>query len=190
MEARSEQELHELFGVCTELMLTLRNLSQPTVAVVGGHAASAGLQLAASCDIVLASTEAQFSAPGSRRGRFCHTPGVALAERVGSPRALEMLLLGDTWTAQQALAFGLVTKVFPPDELAAGAQSIAESLSVGISAQSLAYGKHAFRTIASIPMLDDKYRCAEKHMAVAMSTDDAVEGTRSMLERRPGVFSS
>lgn len=76
VEARSEPELRELFGACTELMLTLRNLRQPTVAVVDGHAASAGLQLVASCDIVLASTSSQFSAPGSRRGRFCHTPGL------------------------------------------------------------------------------------------------------------------
>lgn len=187
--ARSELELRELFGVCTELMLTLRNLPQPTVAVVGGHAASAGLQLAASCDIVLASSEAQFSAPGSRRGRFCHTPGVALAERVGSTRALELLLLGDTWSAQQAQMFGLVSKIFPPDHLAAGAFSIAESLSVGVSAQSLMYGKRAFREHAELPVLADKYRCAEKHMAIAMSTADAVEGTKSMLERRPGVYS-
>jgi hypothetical protein len=34
---------------------------------------------------------------GSRRGRFCHTPGVGLAERVGPSRALEFLLLGDVW---------------------------------------------------------------------------------------------
>ena len=190
VEARSEAELRELFGACTELMLTLRNLRQPTVAVVDGHAASAGLQLVASCDIVLASTSAQFSAPGSRRGRFCHTPGVALVERVGASRALEMLLLGSTWSAEQALAFGLVSQVFAPEDLADAAQSLAESLSVGVSAQSLAHGKRALRECSTLPDLADKYRAAEAHMAVAMSTRDAVEGTKAMLENRQPRFST
>lgn len=190
VEARSEPELRELFGACTELMLTLRDLRQPTVAVVNGHAASAGLQLAASCDIVLASASAQFSAPGSRRGRFCHTPGVALAERVGASRALEMLLLGSTWSAEQALAFGLVTQVFPPEELAAGAQSVVESLSVGVSVRGLEDGKRALREHSGLSDLSDKYRSAEAYMAVAMSTTDAVEGTKAMLEQRQPRFIS
>lgn len=190
VEARSEQELRDLFGACTELMLTLRNLRQPTVAVVNGHAASAGLQLAASCDIVLASASAQFSAPGSRRGRFCHTPGVALVERVGISRALEMLLLGTTWSAEEALKFGLVTQVFPPEQLVAGAQSVVESLSVGVSSTSLEDGKRALREHSGLPDLSDKYRLAEAHMAVAMSTTDAVEGTKAMLERREPRFTS
>jgi len=114
--------------------------------------------MAASCDIVLASSAAEFSAPGSRRGRFCHTPGVGLAERVGPSRALgapppppstatqrntltspraEMLLLGEKWTADQAHVYGLVTKVFEPDALLAGAQQVAESLSVGVSSAAI-----------------------------------------------------
>ena len=187
--ARSEAELRALFGACSELMLVLRNLPQPTLAVVDGTAASAGLQLAAACDIVLASSDAMFVAPGSRRGRFCHTPGVGLAERVGPSRALEFLLLGEAWSAEQDLTFGLVTKVFPAAELHAGAQAVAESLSVGVSAPGLAHGKRALREHALLPDLADKYRSAEAHMAAAMATADAVEGTRSMLERRPGVYS-
>lgn len=188
VEARSEAELRVLFAACTELMLTLRDLPQPTVAVVGGHAASAGLQLAASCDIVLASSAAQFSAPGSRRGRFCHTPGVGLAERVGPSRALEMLLLGDVWSADQALSYGLVTKVCQPGELAAKANALVESLTVGVSSSAIMFGKRSFREHQRLTDLGAKYRCAERHMAFAMSTEDAVEGTRSMLERRPGVY--
>jgi 2-(1,2-epoxy-1,2-dihydrophenyl)acetyl-CoA isomerase len=101
-----------------------------------------------------------------------------------------MLLLGSAWTAEQALAFGLVTKVFPPEDLATGAQSVAESLSLGVSAQSLADGKRALREHSGLPDLPTKYRCAEAHMAVAMSTADAVEGTAAMLERRQPRFST
>ena len=187
--------------------------------------------MAASCDIVLASSAAEFSAPGSRRGRFCHTPGVGLAERVGPSRALgapppppstatqrdtlsspraEMLLLGDVWTADQAHVYGLVTKVFEPDALLAGAQQVAESLSVGVSSAAIVvsvllscvgairpaphtlccwqHGKRSFREHQNLAGLEAKYSCAEHHMATAMATEDAAEGTRSLLERRRGRY--
>ena len=185
--------------------------------------------MAASCDIVLASSAAEFSAPGSRRGRFCHTPGVGLAERVGPSRALgapppppstatqrntlsspraEMLLLGDTWTADQAHVYGLVTKVFEPDGLLAGAQQVAESLSVWVSSAAIVvsalllepcrpaphtlccwqHGKRSFREHQKLAGLEAKYLCAEHHMATAMATEDAAEGTRSLLERRRGRY--
>jgi enoyl-CoA hydratase len=101
-----------------------------------------------------------------------------------------MLLLGSTWSAEQALAFGLVTQVFPPEELAAGAQSVVESLSVGVSVRGLEDGKRALREHSGLSDLSDKYRSAEAYMAVAMSTTDAVEGTKAMLEQRQPRFIS
>lgn len=116
--AHPRSQLEEVFETCSKLNMLLRNLSKPTVAIVQGHASAGGAQLVASCDIVLAAeASAAFSAPGSQRGRFCHTPGVAISEKVGATKALELLLLGSTWSAEEAKQAGLVNFVFSEEEL-------------------------------------------------------------------------
>ena len=95
----------------------------PVIAEVKGLAAAAGLQLCASCDIVVASTEAQFSVPGINSGLFCSTPGIPLVRSVPRKVAAKMLFTGDSITANGMYefyylewcitVFCLFTNVFP-----------------------------------------------------------------------------
>ncbi|MGH7536079.1 MAG: enoyl-CoA hydratase-related protein, partial [Gemmatimonadales bacterium] len=109
----------ELFTVCTELMETVQSIPQPVIAEVAGLATAAGCQLVASCDLAVAGASARFAVPGGHGGLFCTTPGVAVVRAVGRTHAVEMLLTGDAIDAATALAWGLVNRVVPDDQVQA-----------------------------------------------------------------------
>ena len=70
-------EYRRLFDVCTQLMAKMQSIPQPVIAQVQGIATAAGCQLVATCDLAVASAEAQFATPGVKNGLFCSTPMVA-----------------------------------------------------------------------------------------------------------------
>lgn len=187
---RSREDLEHVFRTCSTLSLKLQALRQPSIAVVHGHASAGGLQLAASCDLIIAAEEALFSVPGSQRGRFCHTPGVALAQRVGRSKALEMLLLGSVLSAQEAERVGLVNFVVPRADLEQFAGEIAEKLATA-SRTGLQSGKVGFVEVQNGAQggLEAQYRAAEELMVDCFLTPDAREGTLAMYEKRKPSFS-
>ena len=106
-----------LLATCVELMELIQAIPQPVVARVHGLATAAGCQLVATCDLAVASDAAGFAIPGGKGGWFCHTPLVAVARSVGRKRAIEMAFTGDVVPAETALAWGLVNRVVPQEEL-------------------------------------------------------------------------
>ena len=86
-----------------------------TIAAVNGYAVAGGLERALACDIRIASENAQFGCFEIRRG--IPNPPDPLIRLIGFGPALHMLLSGDVFHAEEALRFGLVTKVVPPSEL-------------------------------------------------------------------------
>src|SRR5207244_2844494 len=66
-----EKEAQSLFALCTDVMETIRKLPKPVIAQVHGVATAAGCQLAATCDLVVASEDATFATPGVKIGLFC-----------------------------------------------------------------------------------------------------------------------
>jgi enoyl-CoA hydratase/carnithine racemase len=184
--ARPREQLKDVFRTCSQLNIKLKSLSKPTVAIVEGHASAGGLQLVASCDIVVAAKNlAKFSAPGSQRGRFCHTPAVALLDRVGRKKALEMLLLGSVWNATEAQQAGLVNFVVPDTQVEEKATEI--GLTLSRASPNIQTGKMGF--LKQLEMADegvgiaDRYNFAEALMVDMFCTPDAAEGTRAMVEK-------
>ncbi|MGH6917156.1 MAG: enoyl-CoA hydratase-related protein, partial [Geminicoccaceae bacterium] len=114
---RERGKLTELFGQCSQVMLSLTRLPQPVIALVDGVAAAAGCQLVAACDLALATTNARFATSGVKYGLFCSTPMVALSRNLPRKPAMEMLLTGDFIEAEDALRLGLVNQVVSPDKL-------------------------------------------------------------------------
>src|SRR5690242_1647899 len=78
MTGRDINEYRRIFDVCTELMTRIQSIPQPVIAAVQGIATAAGCQLVATCDMAIASDDAQFATPGVKIGLFCTTPMVAL----------------------------------------------------------------------------------------------------------------
>lgn len=179
----SRDEAAVLFDLCSQVMETIRRLRCPVIAQVQGLATAAGCQLAATCDLVVASEESRFATPGVKIGLFCTTPAVALARAVPTKLAMEMLLTGEPIDAQTALRAGLVNQVVPADRLEAATMALAEKIAAA-SPRVVALGKRAF-----YEQLDKDY--AEAYaVACPIMSDNAVlpsarEGIRAFLEKRP-----
>src|SRR5580700_9040774 len=118
-------DYRRLFDVCTQLMAKIQSIPQPVIAQVQGIATAAGCQLVATCDLAVASDQAQFATPGVKIGLFCTTPMVALSRAVGRKRAMEMLLTGKLVDAATAADWGLVNRVVPADELESATRELA-----------------------------------------------------------------
>src|SRR3984893_11801916 len=125
MVDRTVNDYRRIFDVCTELMTKIQSIPQPVIAQVQGLATAAGCQLDDTCDLVVASEQAQFATPGVKIGLFCPTPMVALSRAVGRKRAMEMLLTGKLVDAATAAEWGLVNHVVPAAELESATRELA-----------------------------------------------------------------
>jgi enoyl-CoA hydratase/carnithine racemase len=178
----SEKDHVALFALCTEVMEAIRKLPQPVIAQVEGLATAAGCQLAASCDLVVASEEASFGTPGVKIGLFCTTPGVALVRAVMPKKAMEMLLAGAPITAAAAERAGLVNRVVPRERLGEEALQLARQIAES-SPQIIALGKKAFYQQVALDY-PQAYEAAEKVMVQNACMAAAKEGFRAFLEKR------
>jgi enoyl-CoA hydratase/carnithine racemase len=176
-------EVEALFARCSQMMMTITRLSQPVIAKVHGLATAAGCQLVASCDLAVASTAANFAAPGVNIGAFCATPGVALGRAVGRKHAMEMLLTGASISAERACAIGLVNRVVSPEALDAEVGALATLLASKSSA-AMASGKQVFYRQLEMP-LGAAYDVAGHAIAEDFFTEDGKEGVEAFLGKRP-----
>jgi enoyl-CoA hydratase/carnithine racemase len=171
-----------LFDVCCELMEAIQGIPQPVIAQVHATATAAGCQLAATCDLVVASEEARFATPGVRIGLFCSTPMVALSRAIGQKKAMEMLLTGEFISASEALEEGLVNRVVSAEELEAEARALAEKI-VEASPLVVGLGKQAFYRQLEMPT-QQAYAYTKEVMSFNASFADAQEGMGAFLEKR------
>ena len=118
------------FGVLgNRVFAKLEELSKPTIAAVNGFALGGGCELAMACDIRLASEKAKFGQPETGLGI---TPGFGGTQRlpriVGAARAMELILTAKNISADRAREIGLVSEVYPPEELMDRALELANAI--------------------------------------------------------------
>ena len=176
----------EIFGACSDLMLTLHEVRQPVIAKVAGMALAAGCQLVATCDLAIAADTARFSTPGVKIGLFCSTPMVPLTRAVGRKRAMHMLLTGEMIDAATAADWGLINQAVPADELDRAVAQLAASIAASSSA-TLAIGKRAFYDQIDVSE-PAAYELMSETMAANAVIPDAREGISAFLEKRPPVW--
>src|SRR5260221_13875821 len=109
----------------------LRQLPVPVIARIDGYALGAGLELAAACDLRVASERAMFGMPEVRVGIPSVVEAALLPLLIGHGRARRLLLTGETIGAAEALAWGLVDAVAPPEELDAAVDRFAAAILAG-----------------------------------------------------------
>jgi enoyl-CoA hydratase/carnithine racemase len=187
MVGQTEHAYHDLFTLCTRVMLGLRRLSRPVIARVHGLATAAGCQLVASCDLAVAAEGATFATPGVNIGLFCTTPMVPLVQAIPAKAAMEMLLTGTPISAERAAELGLINRVVARDELDAAVKAWTERI-VAMSPLVIRIGKKAFYEIQG---LDE---AAAYIKAVPIMTDnalrhDAQEGITAFLGKRAPQWS-
>ncbi|MDQ0736858.1 enoyl-CoA hydratase/isomerase family protein [Arthrobacter agilis] len=165
----------------------LRLLRKPVIAAVNGYAFGGGLETALACDIRIASATASFAAPEIKLG-WIGGGGVStlLAHSIGASNTALMLMTGDAISAQQALAWGLVSEVVEPDALLRRAAELAATIA---SRPPIAAEMAKATLSAAFNMPQDQAMAYERDLqTVAFATEDATEGRTAFAEKRQGIF--
>lgn len=172
-----------LFNTCAAMMQALQALPQPVIAAVHGIATAGGCQLAASCDMIVATADARFGVNGVNIGLFCSTPMVALTRKVPPAVAFEMLTTGAFIEATRAREVGLVNRIVAPEDLNTETHLLAQTLAAKLNS-ALRVGKAAFYQQALLG-LSDAYAYTGQVMVENMLHADTNEGIAAFLEKRP-----
>jgi 2-(1,2-epoxy-1,2-dihydrophenyl)acetyl-CoA isomerase len=188
VERNESEEFARLLGASRRVILTIRHMNKPVIASINGPASGAGFNLALACDLRIASSAATFSQSFVKIGFHPDWGGTYFLPRiVPSNIACEMFFLGDSIDAQKAFELGLVNKIVAPEELETETRRLAERLceGAGISIAAAKQAVYAAEHDSLEQMLqyevDAQLRCFE--------SEDAREGVRAFLEKRPPKFS-
>jgi len=157
-------------------------LDKPTIVAASGHVLAGALGIALACDLIVASEDATFGTPEINVGAFPFMIMALIYRNVPRKRANELLLLGERWSAQQALAAGIVNKVVPAGELDAAVAEWAAKLASS-SPVIMRLGKEAMRRQMDMP-LDDALDYLRAQLTLATSTEDIVEGVTAFFAKR------
>lgn len=181
-----EQRLGQLNHV-HRIPLTLYNLPKPTIALVNGPAAGAGLSLALACDFRIAARSARFAASFVRVGLSGDYGGSWFLTRlVGTTRAREIYYGGDPVDAERAERDGMVSRVVDDGDLIAEGRAFADRFRGG-ARLARGYMKKNLN-LAESASLEELLAAEARHQARVAMSDDHREGIRAFLEKRPARF--
>jgi 2-(1,2-epoxy-1,2-dihydrophenyl)acetyl-CoA isomerase len=176
-----------LDGWYNPLIRRICRLERPVVCAVNGVAAGAGANLAFNCDIVLAARSAKFMEPFCKLGLVPDAGGTYVLPRlVGAARARGLALLGETLTAEQAEAWGLIWRVIDDDKLMDEASALARHLATQAT-KGLGLIKRALLASAT-NSLDAQLDLERDLQREAGRTQDYREGVSAFMAKRPPTF--
>lgn len=169
------------------IILAIRSLEKPVVCAVNGVAAGAAANIALACDLVLASEKASFLQAFCHIGLIPDSGGTFFLPRLaGFQRAAAMAMLGEKIPAEQALEWGMIYKVYPPETLVEEAMQLAVHLATqptkGLGLIKRALNQSLRNTLEAQLELEAELQ------AVAGKTEDCKEGVTAFLEKRKPKF--
>lgn len=165
-----------------------RFFPKPLIAAVNGYTLAGGLELALSCDFVVASENAQLGFNEATLGPIADAGGCFRLPRwVPLPLAREMIMRGKPIGARRALEAGLVNHVVPLDELMTTALEIANDIAAN-SAVSMRIMKNLMAETANLPE-SEAWEINDRYMRESMQTEAFLEGPRAYVEKRRPEFS-
>lgn len=159
----------------------LPKLPKPVIAAVNGFAVAGGCGLAMSCDLVIASDQAQFGFPEVARGLVPAMVMVSLSRLVGRRQALDLLMSGRRIGASEALSLGLINSVVPHADLTSEAHAYAEQITAN-SATALRFTKSLFNQVCELDY-DRALDWARDINQMIRQTDDARSGAAAFANR-------
>jgi enoyl-CoA hydratase/carnithine racemase len=128
MAALDQDSAREFITLLHQVCESLRSCPAPVIARVDGYALGAGLEVAVSCDLRVASDRAKFGMPETKVGIPSVIEAALLPSLIGSGRARELLLLGEIIDAQTAKEWRLVERVVPPNEVDAEVEKVLRAI--------------------------------------------------------------
>jgi 2-(1,2-epoxy-1,2-dihydrophenyl)acetyl-CoA isomerase len=170
-----------------EVSRLLHEIPKPTIAMVNGPAAGAGLAMALACDLRVASESARFITAFVKVGFSGDFGGsYFLSKLVGTGKARELYYTGESLDARQALALGVVNEVVPDFELRDATTALARQLAGGPRI-ALGLMKRNFNA-AETGSLSELLDLEALHQVQTGRTEDHLEAARAFVEKRPPVF--
>lgn len=176
--ARADASAHAL----AELYSAICGSPLVTLAAAHGAAFGGGVGLIAACDLVVASADLRIGFPEVHRGLVAALVTCMVRRQVGERALRELVLLGQTRSAGDALALGLVNRVVPPGQMEAEAMSLAREACKGAPG-AIARTKRLLDEVAPRPIAEDLRRALAYHLE-ARNSQEAAEGTAAFLGRR------
>jgi len=184
LPAENVADLVDPGEVVRDCLFSISGGGLPVIAAVNGAALGAGVALVASCDVVIASTDAVFGLPEIDVGVL--GGGRHLQRLVGPFKAREMMFSGRRISATEMREHGSVSQVVAPCELASAARSLALSMA-GKSPLALRMAKEAMNRVEHLP-LEEGYRLEQDYTARISRFDDAREARGAWLEKRSATW--
>lgn len=168
----------------------LRDMNKPVIAAVNGIACGGGLELALSADMILAADHASFALPEIRSGTVADAASIKLPKRIPYHIAMELLLTGRWFDADEAHKWGLVNEVMPAADLMERAWALAELIASG---PPLVYAaiKEVVRDAEDSKFQDALNRITQRKLRtvdVLYGSEDQLEGARAFAEKRDPVW--
>jgi enoyl-CoA hydratase len=176
--------VHRHFGSerFVELFKLIGELGKPTLVAASGHVLAGALGIALCCDLIIAKDTATFGTPEINVGAFPFMIMALIYRNVPRKKANELLLLGERWSAQEALVAGIVNKVVSAEEFDGAVAEWATKLA-SKSPVIMRLGKEAMRRQLDMP-LDDALDYLRAQLTLATSTEDIVEGVSAFFGKR------
>jgi cyclohexa-1,5-dienecarbonyl-CoA hydratase len=186
-EGYFSQMVFQMMDAFHNVFRAMIEISKPVLAVVDGVASGAGAELAAFCDLVVATENAQFRQPEIKLGVFPPLGAVVYPRIIGPHRAMELLLTGDPIDAVQAVQMGLVNRVVPQAQL----QETVDNLVKRISDQSGPVLKLLKRVVFEgtwHPFEQALKHSQDLYLRDLSELEDSQEGLRALIEKRKPVW--
>ena len=170
-----------------EAFYKIRTIKKPIIAAVNGFALGGGYELVLACDMIIASETAKFGQPEINLGVI---PGMGGSQRltraVGKYRAMEILLTGDMFSAEEALKWGLINKIVPNEFLIDEAKSLAKKIA-GKPLIAVQTAKEVVNKADDLS-LREGLEYERRKFADLFDTEDQKEGMKAFVEKRKAVW--
>jgi len=186
-EGYTSQMVFQMLDAFHRVFHAMIDISKPVLAVVDGVASAGGCELAAFCDLVIATENARFLQPEIKLGVFSPLGAVVYPRVIGPKRAMELLLTGDTLNAQQAVQIGLVNRVVPRTALKETVDALVKRLSEQSGAV-LALLKRVIFEGTWLPFDEALKKSQDVYLNQLFELEDSQEGLRAMVEKRKPVW--
>lgn len=168
----------------------LRGLNKPVIAAVNGIACGGGLELALSADLILAADHATFALPEIKSGTVADAASIKLPKRIPYHIAMDLLLTGRWFDAEEAAHWGLVSRIVPAADLMAEAHKLAAQLADGPPLVFAAI-KEIVREAEDMKFQDAMNRITKSQFATVEKlyrSEDQLEGAKAFAEKRDPVW--
>lgn len=168
----------------------LGNLDKPVIAAVNGICCGGGLELALSCDLILAAEHATFALPEIRSGTVADAASIKLPKRIPYHVAMDLLLTGRWFDAEEAARWGLVKEIVPADKLMDQAWELARLIASGPPLVMAAI-KEVVREAEDMRFQDMLNRISKRQLRTVdrlYSSEDQLEGAKAFAEKRDPVW--